>query len=212
MGVKEFVVSQLPPAPARVLEVGCGGGALARALDRAGYAVTAIDPAAPEGAIFRRLKLEDFEEHERFDAVVASCSLHHVTHLGPALDKLVRLLDPGGALVLDEFAWDRLDLVTAEWFYGQQRALAAAGRGDKAPATLEDCRRDWEHEHVGLHGYETMRSELDRRFDERYFAWTPYLNRLLHGVASEELERGLIQAGAISATGFRYVGVVPRGD
>jgi len=41
--VKGFVLDQIGDPPARVLEVGCGKGNLAVALDRAGYSVTAID-------------------------------------------------------------------------------------------------------------------------------------------------------------------------
>ena len=52
-----FVLSQLPPPPARVLEVGCGAGELALALDAAGYDVVAVDPRAPDGPIFRRTTL-----------------------------------------------------------------------------------------------------------------------------------------------------------
>ena len=208
--VTEFVVSHLPPLPARVLEVGCGAGELTRALHEAGYDATGIDPAAPHGAIFRKLKLEDLADDERFDAVVAVRSLHHVTDLAGALDKIVQLLRPGGPLVLDEFAWDLLDEPTADWFYGQKRALAAAGRLETAPRTLDDCRREWEGDHVGLHGYTTMRRELDARFEERAFEWVPHLYRELGGIASEGLEGALIDAGAIAATGFRYVGV-PRG-
>jgi SAM-dependent methyltransferase len=201
-----FVRSQLPPTPARVLEVGCGEGELARALDEAGYDVTAIDPAAPDGPIFRRLKLEDVDEAERFDAVVASRSLHHVRDLDLALDRIVAILNPGGVVVLDEFAWDRLDRRTAEWLHGQSRTLAAAGRAQDVPASLDDFLADWEDEHIGLHGYAAMRAALDERFDERLFAWTPYLFGLLEDVVAEELELELIQAGAIAATGFRYVG------
>ena len=204
----EFVLSQLPSPPARVLEVGCGEGELTVALHAHDYDVTGIDPAAPAAPLFRRLKLEDLEEDERFDAVVASRSLHHVNDLELALDKIARLLTPGGVLVLDEFAWDRLDVATAEWLYGQQRVLAAAGLGHAAP-TLEDCCRGWEDEHVGLHGYEAMREQLDLRFDERLFEWTPYLHRYVGGVVTQSLERTLIDADAIQATGFRYVGV-PR--
>jgi SAM-dependent methyltransferase len=193
-----------------VLEVGCGSGELTRALHAAGHDVTGIDPGAPDGVLFRKLKLEDLEEDEHFDAVVAVRSLHHVTDLSGALDKIVRLLRPGGPLVLDEFGWDRLDESTADWFYGQKRALAAAGRFESAPRTLDDCRREWEGDHVGLHGYDAMRRELDARFEEQAFAWVPHLYSELGGIASEGLERALIDAGAIAATGFRYVGV-PRG-
>jgi SAM-dependent methyltransferase len=140
----EFVLSQLPSAPARVLEVGCGKGELARALAGAGYEVVAIDPEAPKGAIFRRTTIEAFAEPVPFDAVVASLSLHHVEDLGGVLDKLARLLR--GPLILNEHAWDRLDPMTPEW----------------------------EEEHAGLHGYAQMRPELDARFEERFFEWRPY--------------------------------------
>ena len=190
-----------------MLEVGCGEGKLARALADAGWDVLAIDPAAPDGPIFRRLKLEDVDEPAAFDAVVAVRSLHHVRNLEAGLDRIRELLRPSGVLVLDEFAWDRLDGPTAEWFHGQQRALVAAGRLPHAPASVDDCRREWEEEHVGLHGYEAMRAALDERFTERSFEWLPYLYSLLDGVAGEALERTLIEADAIQPTGFRYVGV-----
>src|SRR5215211_7732235 len=78
LALKDFVLAHLPAPPARVLEVGCGEGELARALDERGYDVTAIDPAAPAGPIFRRIKLEELEDDARFDAVVASCAFHHM--------------------------------------------------------------------------------------------------------------------------------------
>src|SRR5919106_3520528 len=135
----EFVLSQLPPAPARVLEIGTGGeGKLARVLDDAGYDVVAIDPAAPqEEGIFRRLKIEELSEDELFHAIVAVLTLHHVTDLGPALDKIRDHLRPGGALVLEELGCDRLDEATADWFYSQQRALATA-KGSEAAASVEE--------------------------------------------------------------------------
>jgi SAM-dependent methyltransferase len=192
----EFVLSQLP-ATGRVLEVGCGGGELARALEAAGYDVLAIDPDAPEGAIFRRVTLEELDDPGPFDAVVASRSLHHIHDLGGALDKIAALAP---LLVLNEFAWDLLDERTAEWFDGQRRALEAAGQD---PEPLEE---DWEAEHADLHGYEAMRRELDRRFEERYFAWTAYLYGYLGGPATQVLEQALIDADAINALGFRYAG------
>jgi SAM-dependent methyltransferase len=204
----DFIVRRSPP-PARALEVGCGDGALTTALAHAGYDVTGIDPAAPPGDLFRRIKLEDLEESEPYDLVVAVRSLHHITDLDSALDKIVRLLRGRGLLVVDEFAWDRLDAATAEWFLDQRRVLAA-GRGS-APESLADCCREWEDEHVGLHGYEAMRTALDARFDELRFEWRPYLHRLLDGGEGARLEQELIDAEAIRATGFRYVGR-PRAD
>jgi SAM-dependent methyltransferase len=142
----EFVLSQLPPAPARVLEVGCGDGELALAVAAVGHDVVAIDPEAPAGEIFRQTTIEAFDEPGPFDAVVASRSLHHIEELGGVLDKLVRLLRADGLLVLNEFAWDRLEPMT----------------------------REWAEEHEGLHGYGAMRRELDARFEKRFFEWRPY--------------------------------------
>ena len=142
--LKEFVLSQLPPPPRRVLEIGCGEGELARGLAAEGYEVVAIDPEAPAGEIFRRTTIEAFEDPGPFDAAVASTSLHHVHDLGGALDKLLGLLR--GPLILNEIAWDRLEPMTPEW----------------------------EAEHEGLHGYGVLRAELDPRFEERFFEWRAY--------------------------------------
>jgi predicted RNA methylase len=59
MEALHFVKAQLPLAPARVLEVGCGDGRLALTLDDLGYRVTAIDPVASRGAIFQPVTLDD---------------------------------------------------------------------------------------------------------------------------------------------------------
>ena len=205
MGLEAFVLAHLPPVPARVLEVGCGEGALARALARAGYAITAIDPQAPEGPLFRRVRLEELDDPGPFDAVVASLSLHHVENLPAALDRMAALLRARGVLVLNEFAKDRLDRPTAEWYFARRGALAAAG-GKEVPASLDACLREWEDDHAELHGYEAMRAALDARFRERFFAWVPYLHHELAQAASEAEEQELIDSGAIRATGFRYVG------
>jgi SAM-dependent methyltransferase len=194
-----FVEGHLPPRPARVLEVGCGHGDLARGLSELGYEVVAIDPVAPEGELFQAVSLEVFTTSDPFDAVVASRALHHIPDLVESVAKIARLLRPGGLFILDEHACDRLDEGTARW-YLEQRA------GDlDAPTSLEACLADWDADHHDLHGYAAMRRELDRHFAERFFAWMPYLYGELTAVGEEE-ERALIEAGAIQAMGFRYVG------
>lgn len=203
----DFVVAHAP-AGGRVLEIGCGDGAFARELDAAGFDVLAIDPVAPVGAIFRRVALEELDEDGPFDAVVASMSLHHVHDLGAGLDRIAGLLGRGGLLLLDEFAFDRLDEATADWYHGQLRALAAA-RGREVPPSPDVLRAEWEAEHAGLHGYAVMRPALDARFDERAFSREPYLHRYLDGAAGDTLERALIEAAAIQAIGYRYAGA-PR--
>jgi Methyltransferase domain len=201
MDFKTYVLRQLPPAPARVLEVGCGHeGGVARQLEAAGYDVLAIDPEAPEGPLYRRVTLEELEGPGPFDAVVAGRVLHHVDPLGPALDKLQQLAP---LLILDEFAWNHMDEPTVDWYESQHRVLTAAGRQPKGPPSLAE----WRARNPGLHPYEVLRAEVDARYLERDFEWRPYLYRWLGGPATEELEQALIAAGAIRPIGFRYAGV-----
>jgi SAM-dependent methyltransferase len=203
---EDFLRGLLPEPPARLLDVGCGRGELTTALAVTGHDVLGIDPAAPEGHRFRRLKLEEMSAADgTYDAIVAGFSLHHVGDLDAGLDKIVELLRPQGLLVLDEFAWDRMDETTLDWFHGQRRVLAAAGVGD-APGSLDDLRTEWDAEHVGLHGYDAMRAALDARFAERAFEWTPFLHRLVGGVATLALEQALVDTDAIRPLGFRYAG------
>jgi ubiquinone/menaquinone biosynthesis C-methylase UbiE len=189
-----FVLSALSP-PARVLEVGCGDGNLARALDAAGFGVLAIDPQAPQGPIFRRTTLEELDESGQFEGAVARYSLHHIESLDLALDRISSLLTPQGRLVIEEFGWDRLDQPTAKW-YGQQQGEPSA----------ESVLAEWRTEHQGLHGYAEMRRALDERFNETSFEWQPYLYRCLERDDLEPSEREAITRGEIRAVGFRYVG------
>jgi Methyltransferase domain len=183
-----------------VLEVGCGEeGGVTPKLVAAGYDVLAIDPHAPAEPPFRRIELEELEEPQRFDAVVAGRVLHHVRPLGPALDKLVRFAP---LLVVDEFAPERLHGPTQEWYEAQYRVLAAAGRDRRAPASLDE----WRRRHSDLHPSGVLLGELQARYETRRLEWRPYLYRWLGGPATQGLEEALVAAGAIEAVGFRYVG------
>jgi SAM-dependent methyltransferase len=205
MDVLQFVLSQLPSPPARVLEIGCGEGELSHALVAEGYEVIAVDPQTPQGEMFRPVSFEDYRPEGLFHAVVAVRSLHHLGDLGAALEKIRSALQPGGVLILDEFAWDRLDRDTATWLYAQRRVQAARG-GPSAPATIDELEEQWQNEHQGLHGFEAMRTEVDLRFRERLFEWTPYLYRFFEDRDLREAEREAIEQAAIRAIGFRYVG------
>src|SRR5262245_50221895 len=162
-----FVLSALPPPPARVLEVGCGAGELALAIDAAGYDVVAVDPRAPAGPIFRQTTLAELADPGPFDIAIARYSLHHIEGLDDAVDRIAMLLRPGGKLVVEEFGWDLVDDPTAAWLAEQQ--------GE----SVEQARADWDAEHEGLHGYDELRRALASRFDERSFASRPFLHRSL---------------------------------
>ncbi len=197
----EFVRAQLPPAPARVLEVGCGErGGITPDLVEAGYDVLAVDPRAPDGPRYRQIRLEELAEPDGFDAVVGSRVLHHMSPLDAVVAKLARLAP---LLVLDEFAHDRIDDRARDWYHGQYRAIVASGREPPGPPDLIG----WREEHPGLQPFDAMRSALDAHFEERVFEWRPYLYRWLGGVTTESLEAGLVEARALPAIGFRYAGV-----
>jgi hypothetical protein len=197
----EFLLDHLPPPPARVLEVGCGtDGGVTPALVEAGYDAIAIDERAPAGERFRQITLQELEEPAEFDAVVAERVFHHVHPLGESLDKVARMAP---LFVLDEFAWERIDEPTREWYERQHRVLTAAGREPPGPPDLAEWRARWED----LHRSDLLRRELAVRFEQRFYADTPYLYRWLVGPATEPLEQALIDAGAIRPIGFRWIGV-----
>lgn len=201
-----FAVSHLPDPPARVLEVGCGSGEVALALAGDGYDVTAIDPRAPAGAIFRATRLEDFDDADGFDAVVASVSLHHVESLDAAFAKIASLVRPDGVLIFEEFAKERIVGRTARWYFHQRQALVDLNGEPELTADVDAWLAVWHERHAEVHPLEDLRRALDARFVERASEWTPYLyDHWLHD-AVEPLERELIDAGAIEPVGFRYVG------
>jgi SAM-dependent methyltransferase len=166
--------------------------------------------------------IEDLPDPGPFDYVVAVLPLHHVEDLGKALDKVAGLLAAGGALIVVEFAWERLEGATAEWALGRLPAASLSGH----TSWLERCcgggcgrhehpdRADHAEAHFagwveeGFHDSRMMRGELQRRFVERHFEWVPYLYPDLADEVSETDEAAAIEAGTINATGFRYVGTV----
>jgi methyltransferase family protein len=194
-----YALSQLPPAPARVLEVGCGeDGGVTPALAAAGYDAVAVDPRAPPGRRYRRLRFQELAG-ESYEAVVAERVLHHVHPLAASVDKLAELAP---LLVVDEFAWDRIDEPTRQWYEARHRELRARGEEPKGPAGIDEWQARW----TDLHPANAVRRALLARYDERAYEARPYFYRWL-GADVETLEAELVAAGTIQAIGFRWVGV-----
>jgi len=169
------------------------------ALVDAGYDTVGVDPRAPEGEPFVRASYQE-AALDGFDAAVAGRVLHHVSPLAEGLDRLAELAP---LLLVDEFAWDLIDPPAQEWYEGQHRLLVAAGADPPGPPSLDA----WRWRHADLHPHAPLLEALRARWAERALEWVPYLHRWLGGPASEELEAGLVAAGAFPAIGWRWAGV-----
>jgi SAM-dependent methyltransferase len=208
-----FVHGQLPPAPARVLEVGCGtlGGFVGALLD-AGYHAVGVDPEAPEGPGYHRVEFERYEPPQPVECVVASLALHHVADLDEVLDRLGVVLGPGGVLVVVEWAWEQFDEATAGWCFAR---LASPNPGEEpdwlhklqerwaaSGQPWDDFLRAWATEE-GLHPGEDIVRGLDVRFNRQLYVEGPYFFPDL-AATSEGQEQAAIDAGLIRAGGIRY--------
>ena len=163
-----FVLHELPPPPARVIEIGCGElGGVVPALAAARYDAIGVDPAAPEGERFIRVDFRDVDGE--FDAAVAGRVLHHLHPLGDALDHLASLAP---VVVVDEFAWDLIDPETEAWYDARYLELAEP----KGPPSIAE----WRSRHASeLHPHDVVLAGLRARWDERLIEWRPYLHRWL---------------------------------
>jgi hypothetical protein len=186
MDFTAFVLQELPPAPARILEIGCGdAGGVVPALVEAGHDALGVDPRAPTGPRFLQ---QDFRELDgEWDAAVAGRVIHHLDPLGPALDHLASLAP---VLVVDEFAWDIIDPELQAW-YEAHHTPSSPG-----PATLDE----WRWRHPGLHPHDVVLAGLRERYDERTLEWVPYFHRWL-GIDVESPDRiGYVWAGVKTST------------
>src|SRR3954468_8136843 len=111
----DFVIRQIGPPPARVLDVPCGAGRHALGLAARGYDVTGIDlspdaiarataAAGDLPARFVRADMRDFPIGARFDAAI--CMGNSIGYFGPEgmaafFARLAAALRPGGKLILD---------------------------------------------------------------------------------------------------------------
>lgn len=184
-----FLAGALPRPPVRILDAGCGRGALAARLLLLGYQVVGVDhnPDAVSAAQAAGVSAVecDFTAYQDglFDVVVFSASLHHILPLDVALDRTVALLRPGGVLIADEYVAEQADRSTATWYYDTVALLAAAGvltPGEQLPPPGDPVAR-WrlQHEHERRNSGDDMLAEIRRRFQMRTVEQVPCLYRYL---------------------------------
>jgi SAM-dependent methyltransferase len=222
-----FLERVLPPAPARVLEVGAGDGAVSLALAAKGYHMTALDDSleATTGASVRWVERDflHYDGERAFDVVIFTRSLHHMAPLDDALDRAIQALAPEGRVIAEEFGYDRVNLPTARWFYDLKTVLAAAGLLHQGTGTEEDGNPlgRWRREHVADPPLPTGHSILAAaraRLDLTLVEEAPYLYRYIwdeltnaEGAQSAaeavlRIERRLTRERDIAAAGLRFVG------
>jgi SAM-dependent methyltransferase len=206
-----------------VLEIGCGDGELAAALQQRRCSVVAIDcdpravtAARRRGVDARRAHWPDFCDG-LFDAVLFTRSLHHVGNLKRAVAHALRQLRPGGRVLVEDFDFAAADAKTAMWLHGVASGLLAAGAmtatqpfvavllGRKAPLQA------WRKGHDDVHGHEAIRRVLAATGLPLRETSTEYLFRYLEPTAKGVQERvrraeaKLIAAGALVPLGRRFV-------
>ena len=201
----------LPPAPARVVEIGCGpAGGFVPFLLESGYDAVGVDPKAPSGSHYADIEFESFESAQPFDAAIACTSLHHVRDPGSVLDQLSTMLPSGGRVIVVEWAWERFDVATAQWCFARVEEHGSSWLHRHRDEWLASG-REWDqylHSFArkhGLHSAQELLRVLDERLDRQLSEDGPYFFADLPGMTDSE-ERAAIEAGAIQAVRTDWVG------
>ena len=148
------LASRMAPRPHRVLDVGCGTGALLRraagcfpdaglvGVDAAaGMIEAAREGGTPANLVCAPVEHLPFDDGE-FDLVLSTVSFHHWEDQQKGLQEIGRVLAPGGSLVLvDIFAasWLRVMLLPMK-LHGTFRTPAAASRMLRSAGLTPDRR------------------------------------------------------------------------
>lgn len=207
------VRERLPLPPARVIDIGCGPhGGFVPFMRESGYDAVGVDTEAPHDAPYHQVRFEELHVSDRFDAAIASTSLHHVSDLAVVIERIADSLSTDGAVIVLEWAWEDFDERTAQWCFerlgdGEETWLHRrrdewATSGQAWPRYL----RDWVARE-GIHPSGEIVRLLDERFERQSIARGPILFPDLAGVTDAE-EQAAIDAGLIRAMRIDWAGTL----
>jgi SAM-dependent methyltransferase len=194
-----FLTSHIPMG-ADVLEIGCGEGEVACELLRHGYRVTGLDSdpgvlakAQQRGVPAFVASWPEFARSVSFDAIAFTRSLHHISPLREAIGRARELLNPMGALLIEDFAFEKADEATIDWFVkvlrseqGSALINPVAGQLVTELLSSRDPMNVWRHNHGhDLHSIETMNEGIAEHFVACENQSVPYLYRYLVPVLPE---------------------------
>ena len=193
-----------------LIDVGCGGGALARALAERGASVLGVEPdpvqaernrAAPEteGVTFTEGRAEALPAADgSVDGLIFGRSLHHMPQaaMRPALAEARRVLAPGGFVYVMEPVMEGPFSAVIKPFHDETEVRAQAREAvcDSAPLFVRTCE---------------VHYEIERRFESHdefveLFSGLTYNSYGADAVRSESVRR-LFEAGRTDAGDYAFV-------
>ena len=156
-----------------------------------------------------------FDINEKYDAIIFSRSLHHISSLTETLERCFNLLTDNGILILEEFDVKNVDLNTTSWYYNQLR-------NEFSDLPVDNPILKWEEDHhhdPPLNTGDQMISAVKKKFKIINEIRCPYLFRSIGARFSfdksgydrteqlMDLELSLIEKGKLLPIGLRLIGV-----
>jgi 2-polyprenyl-3-methyl-5-hydroxy-6-metoxy-1,4-benzoquinol methylase len=150
------VLNQVAPAQRRLFEIGCGNGAIAAAITKAGWNVTGVDPSSegireanrayPEISLSQGSAYDDLQaQYGTFPVVLSLEVVEHVYAPRDFAQTLWNLIEPGGVAIIS----------TPYHGYLKNLAIAALGRMDQHFLPL------WDHGHIKFWSIRTLSALLE---------------------------------------------------
>lgn len=213
----DFVTANLPRDAQRILEIGCGDGALAARLQAAGVEITAVDndpdavKAARAAGVDARLIVWPSPIGESFDAILFTRSLHHIRPLNEAVTEAHRALRPGGRIIVEDFRAEGGSKASERWFADLAHALIKEGALEPE-TSLDDLVARLAPDDHDLHSSSAIAQALsvdgacEATNAAYYFRYLePHLRDPDRAQELLDQELSLIGAGSIEPLGRRFV-------